>query len=634
MPTRPSPAKRRLVTPGRVVLGLFLLLVALSLLAIPFLKAPGHAQGAKADLEAARTALTAGDVVSAEASVQSARRHADEVQDAMQGFGGDVWSQIPVVGQPVSDVRHLGNALDGLTAVAEIGVAAWPEINGDGATLLDNGKVDLPTLERLTADLASVSQELATAEAELSEVADERRLGGKRLADARDDALDLVAPLGDGVDALSPVMKVLPGMLGSENERKYLIAMLNPSEQRYSGGAVLALSVLTTEDGRFDVSSTFDTGESRAFFRPFFWLKVKGNPFHRGRQSIQTATYAPSWPVSGNELLNAFRSLRGRPGAGVIAVDSVALGRLLEFTGPITVPGYPPLTPDNFVYETIGNYDAYPDAEVRKRLNRSLAPAFTEALLAPDDVVDKLTAIHELAQARHFAVYFRNPEPQAAFARLGLVGDLSDTEHDYIGVFNQNTNVSKADYWQRRVVESEVDLRPDGSARVRLRINVHNDSPPPAPGAYYQVGQSYTTRWNGMSLAAFLPMGATIDSTRLDGKVVPFTPRQYFGRPFVRRTIDFPPQSRKTYEITYVVPSAATVDEDGRLSYRLDLTPQGMVTPQAVSVRVRFPRGVEVGDLPDGWQGNGGRVATYENPGLVTQPSFTVTGTPAPDATP
>ena len=101
---------------------------------------------------------------------------------------------------------------------------------------------------------------------------------------------------------------------------------------------MLALSLLTTEDGRFDVGNTLDTGESRAFFKRFYGSRSRAIPFHRGRQTFQTATYAPNWPVSGNELLNAFRSVRGRPGAGVIAVDSVALARMLEFTGPITVP--------------------------------------------------------------------------------------------------------------------------------------------------------------------------------------------------------------------------------------------------------------------------------------------------------
>ena len=72
--------KRRLLRPSTVIGVLFLLVVGLALLAIPFLKAPGHAQGAKTDLEAAKVSLEAGDIDAAEASLQSARRHADEVQ--------------------------------------------------------------------------------------------------------------------------------------------------------------------------------------------------------------------------------------------------------------------------------------------------------------------------------------------------------------------------------------------------------------------------------------------------------------------------------------------------------------------------------------------------------------------------
>lgn len=609
-------------------------MVVLALLAVPFLRAPSHAQTARAELEAAKAALSSGDFATAADAVERARHHADEVQDAMQGAGGDIWARVPVLGGPVSDARHLGDALDHLTSVAEVAVEAWPQVNGDRSTLLSDGRVHLPTLERLSDQVATVSDELAAASADLDQVEADSVVGGRRLADVRDEAMGLVTPARDGIDALAPVIDTLPGLLGSENERKFVIAMLNPSELRYSGGAVLALSLLTTENGRFDVSPAFDSAESPAFFRPYYWLKVKGNPFHRGRQSVQTATYAPSWPVSGNELLNAFRSLRGRPGAGVIALDTVALGRLLEFTGPLEVPGYPTLTSENFVFETVGNYDAHPDPIERRGLNKALAPAFTGALLEPVDAVEKLMAIHELAQARHFAVYFRDPVPQKAFADLGLAGDLPDTEHDYIGVFTQNTNISKADYWQRRSVTSKVMLRANGSARVRMRIAIHNDSPPPAPGAYEQRGQSYTTRWNGMSVAAFLPMGADLLSARLDGNAVPFTPRQYFGRPFVRRTIDFPPQSRRTYALVYDVPAAAVVGDDGELTYRLDATPQGMVDPQALKVSVQWPKGYDVDELPEGWTRSGPGRAAYDNPGLVTQPSFSITGSTAGAAAP
>jgi hypothetical protein len=75
MPSTRRSRDRRLARLTTVVAGLFLLLVGLALLAIRFLKAPGHAQGAKTDLEAAKASLEAGDLDGAVASVQSARRH-------------------------------------------------------------------------------------------------------------------------------------------------------------------------------------------------------------------------------------------------------------------------------------------------------------------------------------------------------------------------------------------------------------------------------------------------------------------------------------------------------------------------------------------------------------------------------
>ncbi len=77
--------------------------------------------------------------------------------------------------------------------------------------------------------------------------------------------------------------------------------------------------------------------------------------------------------------------------------------------------------------------------------------------------------------------------------------------------------------------------------------------------------------------------------------------------------------------LTYVVPDAGRA-ADGDLTYQLDLTPQGMVVPQAVSVSVQWPKGYKVGALPEGWARDGRSRATYDDPGLITQPSFSITG--------
>ena len=50
------------------------------------------------------------------------------------------------------------------------------------------------------------------------------------------------------------------------------------------------------------------------------------------------------------------------------------------------------------------------------------------------------------------------------------------------------------------------------------------------------------------------------------------------------------------------------------LTYRLDATPQGLVNPQGLSVKVRWPEGYDVTELPEGWARNGPGVASYAVP--------------------
>ena len=626
MPSSGRPSSRRLVRPATVIGGLLLLLVVLVLLAIPFLKAPGHAQGAKADLEAAKTALAAGDLDTAQVSIDSARRHADQVQDAMQGIGGDVWSLVPILGEPVADVRHLGNALDHLTTSAEIAVETWPAVNGDQATLFGDRSVDVATLRSLVAAVTGVSENLDAAQLELAEVGDSALGVGTRLGEARDEAEAVVAPIASDARRAKPLADVLPDLFGLDGEKTYLLALLNPSEQRFSGGAPLTVAPLEVADGRLTVGEAEDTSDPE-LYRVGRWPKVEGNPFHDGKLRLSTATYAPDWSISGEELLRGWARKRDEELDGLIAVDVVALADLLRITGPVDVPIYGRVDAANFTQKLVGDYDAFPSNEERHDLNLALVPLFADRLFEPGQGLDKITSLRDSARGRHFAIWMRDPDVQAAVTDIGLSGELSDTDHDYLAVFNQNTNASKADYWQRRTVASEVALREDGSASVRLTISVHNDSPPYANQLYGDNrGGSSRTRWNGMTLGVFLPRGAEVTSATVAGRAQGTETFDYYGRPYKLLRLVLPPTETREAVLEYDVPAAAAAPGDGTLTYRLDATPQGMVVPQALSVTVQWPKGYAVSELPEGWTRTGRGTASYENPALVTQPSFSITG--------
>jgi hypothetical protein len=306
--------------------------------------------------------------------------------------------------------------------------------------------------------------------------------------------------------------------------------------------------------------------------------------------------------------------------SGLIAVDVVALARLSEITGPMDVPGLGRVDRTNMVETLVGSYDDYALETMsgRKAANRDLVPLFVERLLGSGQLPDKVRVLADAAAGRHFAVYFRDDTVQETLDDLAISGTLSRTKHDYLGVFTQNAVPSKTDYWQSRTVSSDVRLRPDGSARVSLEVEIHNDSAPYAgPGADPQEG--YFTRWAHLSVGSFLPRRAAVTQVSVDGVPFEFNVGDYFGRPFVRHTIELPPQARRTMRYEYDVPAAAVRDGD-RLTYRLDLDPQGMVRPQAVSVRVHLPAGFAADDLPEGWRASGRRVVTWTDDALDDSP--------------
>lgn len=578
---------------------------------------------AQSSLEQAVGSLQDGDVEAARGHVEDARVHADRGVATRHGVVGALWRHLPILSAASDDSIRMADAMDQLTAVAEEGVEIYPQLTGDEGNLVEDGKVDLRTLTGVLDSFDDVRRRLAAAQDSLEAVEADAPLVGAKIADLRDDGLAGLAPVTRGADSLAPLADALPAILGADGERNYLVAILNPAEQLYSGGTPLTFTPMSVRNGTLDLGEPQDTATHGVAFRPRYWPKVDGNPFHRGKLRIGTATFAPDWSISGEEALRAWRSLRSKQMDGLIAIDVMALRDLVAITGPLEVPYYGEVSAENFVQTLIGSYDAIPDYRIRHQINQALVPVFRDRFFSTGKFTEKLQALQANARARHFAVYLRDPVEQQAFSDVDLTGELSDTDHDYLGVFTQNAVPSKTDYWQSRTLSSDVVLDADGSARVTTTTQIHNDSTP-YPFQGRDPRQGYSTRFATLSIAQFLPRGASNVEARVDQDFFEPTIGDFYGRPYLRRTVSFKPQATHEFAVAFDVPTAAEQYGDG-LTYRLDIDPQGLVRPSAVNVTVHLPAGYVAVDLPEGWVVLDDETIAWGGSALISGQSFEVT---------
>jgi hypothetical protein len=432
-----------------------------------------------------------------------------------------------------------------------------------------------------------------------------------------------VTPAAEAFADLEPTLDELPGVVGADGERRYLIALLNPSELRYSGGAALSFAIMGFDDGTLELGGSLNSGVDPRLSERNRWRRVPGNRFHRNDSRVANATFAPSWSVSGEELLRAWQKARHQRLDGVIAVDVVAMARILGAAGPVTVEGYGQLSGANLTETLVGSYDDYyPDPTTQDALNQQVIPAFTGRLFGGGNFVAKGRALAAAAAGRHFATYFREEAVQDGFTALGFEGDLADPVGDYVGVFTQNTSGSKVDYWQRRAVSLDVTLNADGSATNQLDVTLRNETPPYAvPGEDPRDG--YFTRWSGMQVAMFLPDGVTVDGASFADESWEPPVLDFIEHDFVTRPVVIEPTGERRLQLDYTVPDAASVAESGDLTYRLALDPQGTVTPGAATVTVQLPDGYKITELPEGWAAEGSTL-TYRTDALTSSQEWEI----------
>jgi hypothetical protein len=285
------------------------------------------------------------------------------------------------------------------------------------------------------------------------------------------------------VDEFDRLVPILSDLLGANGVRTYLVEQVNPSELRPGGGFIGSYSVLQADHGALKLIRSGDAVEligKRAAGLP-------GNVAPPGplREFIPNTSWSfidsnffPDFPSNATAGENFAQPFLGIKLDGVIAIDYYAVARMLELTGPLSIPGYKiTVNQANFV-PVIIEFDLSASPARKAILSAVAGPMMDRLATLPADRWPALiNALNALAAERHLQAYFNNPTVQAEIDRVGWSGRLNTAAaKDYMMEVEANLGGTKANYFLTR--QFTVELTRNGATlHHKVTIKLKDDMP-------------------------------------------------------------------------------------------------------------------------------------------------------------
>jgi hypothetical protein len=494
---------------------------------------------------------------------------------------------IPVVGRQMRAVSDVAVIAADLSDAAATSVRAS---RVDDLRVVD-GRIDLELVRSMASPLRTVDEALARAQEQVAAI--DRAWLLPPVVD-RFDALDrtLEQARTDAATAAETV-SVLPAMLGADGPRYYFVAFGTPAEARELGGFMGAYAVLEADHGRLSLGGQGRVRDlNRAFRGKQLTDPERLPPQYRAMQPQrywQNITGTASFPMVAEAVHQLWPARSLVPLDGVLYLDPVALGAMLELTGPVRVPGLQrPLTAETAPRFLLRDqYLEFPNDDRHDFLLEAATAVFehltTGDLPGPGEIAKALG--RPALEGRLLANSFVARE-QKVVERLGLGGVLPPVRGDFLSVRASNRGLNKVDAMAHRSVAYDVSVDPrTGDARATLVVTLRNDAPSsglPMSMIANRIGRPPGT--SSTTVSVFTPFD--LAAVTQDGSSLGWAAVREYDRSKYSVLVDVPPKG----EVVLRFDLTGRLDLSG--GYHLDLVPQALVNPDELRVVVRSARTV------------------------------------------
>ena len=448
-------------------------------------------QAGQAKLEAGKAALKQANAnrdpsLVAEAAADFRVASADFASASQQADGSAFLryvEYVPSVGQlarsrhaAVDGIARMGSAIsDAGQRLAQLdGLILTPTSSGEA------GRTLLTVLDSVHTGLAVVRTDLQTAQRAAADVDLSVVPAGQRAAFQKARAT-IDSALG-GFSEFERLFPVLTEVLGGNGPRNYLVEQVNSAELRAGGGFIGTYSLLQAAQGSIHVlrsGDSYELAEPRPLPGQPGFIPQPG-PF---REIVPQVSFSfvdsndsPDFPTSAQTAERFAQPRIGKLDA-VISIDLYAVAKMLELTGPMTVPGYGiTVNAGNFVAEAV--HLDLGAAQHKTILNALAGPLMSKvASLPPDRWPALITTLNALAVQRHLQAYFNNASVETEMDRVGWSGRVNPSAAaDFMMQVESNYEGGKADYFLVRKYTLALS-RSGNVLHQRLTIDYTNNYP-------------------------------------------------------------------------------------------------------------------------------------------------------------
>lgn len=481
-----------------------IILIAVAAAIVLLLVIPGAAvaMSAKSAMDDAKVMMNQGSTLMSQiqsGDVEGAQRTAQNLSSIAKELDSTVYSPlwkpltfVPIFGDDIKSVRTLASVAYELSEKVLIPMTEGLPSEGNARVFADGG-FNVSVIQALLVPIGAESVAIQECAERVNAMSDPHIA---QLMEPVTTVKQLMGALSEVSEYAGDLSQALPGLLGADGPRTYLVIACTESELRSVGGFPGSAGLMTIDNGKMSIGAMdapdvpfVSTEDDVLHLTDEEWVLFGS----RAGECFGDAGYIPDFPRAAS-IMKSIWEADNRPAIdGILSVDPVFLQGILDLTGSVT-------TSDGTVVDgtnaaRVLSRDVYSMYSTESIGSLALAAATQNAFfgevasLALDGFfrnigsANMLRVVQMLGESiadKRIYMWVANSEEQAVLEKLDAACALSASESDpELGVYLATTVATKTNWYLKAETEiTGIMKNSDGSTTYAVTTTVTNTLSP------------------------------------------------------------------------------------------------------------------------------------------------------------